>query len=300
MDRFESMSTFVAVVEAGSFSAASRKLGMPLATVSRKVSELEEQLRVQLLVRSTRSLALTDAGQEYFASCRQLLEHLAEAERLASGQYRSPKGLLVVGAPVMFGRMYLAPIVLEFLKAYPEIDIEMRLGDTIANMIEDQIDVSVRIGHLSDSGLMAVRAGEIRHVVVASSAYLRDKGTPTHPRELVGHDCITLTPWETPGEWIFSPGKRVDKYPVRSRFSVTTAETALDAAVAQLGITHLFCYQVSKALADGQLRLLMRDFEPEPFPVHLVYPSRRHSPLKLRAFLDFALPRLKAKLVFDP
>lgn len=300
MDRFESMSTFVAVVEAGSFSAASRKLGMPLATVSRKVSELEEQLRVQLLVRSTRSLALTDAGQDYFASCRQLLEQLAEAERIASGQYRAPKGLLVVGAPVMFGRMYLAPIVLEFLGAYPEIDIELRLGDAVMNLIDERIDVAVRIGQLSDSGLMAIKAGEIRHVVAASPAYLAQKGSPAHPRELGEHDCITLTPWETPGEWIFSPGSRAEKYPVRSRFSVTTAETALDAAVAGLGITHLFCYQVSKAVADGQLHLLMRPFEPEPFPVHLVYPSRRHSPQKLRAFLDFALPRLKAKLVFAP
>lgn len=300
MDRFESMSTFVAVVEAGSFSAASRKLGMPLATVSRKVSELEAQLRVQLLVRSTRSLALSDAGQEYFASCRLLLESLAEAERTALGQYRAPKGHLVVGAPVMFGRTYLAPIVFEFLKAYPEIDIELRLGDRLGNMIEDQIDVAVRIGQLSDSGLMAVRAGEVRHVVSASPAYLTDKGTPTHPRDLLAHDCITLTPWENPGEWIFSFGKRLEKHPVRSRLSVTTAETALDAAVAGLGISHLFCYQVSQAVADGQLRLLMRAFEPKPFPVHLVYPSRRHSPLKLRAFLDFALPRLKTKLVFDP
>jgi DNA-binding transcriptional LysR family regulator len=300
MDRLESMSTFVAVVEAGSFSAASRKLGMPLASVSRKVSELEEHLGAQLLVRSTRSLALTDAGQDYFASCRLLLEQLSEAERLASGQYRAPKGLLVVGAPVMFGRLYLAPIVLEFLKAYPEIDIELRLGDAVANMIEDQIDVAVRIGHLTDSGLMAVKAGVIRHVVSASPAYLANKGTPEHPRDLVDHDCITLTPWESPDEWSFSPAKRTEKFPVRSRFSVTTAETALDAAVAGLGISHLFCYQVSRALAAGQLRLLMRDFEPEPFPVHLVYPSRRHSPLKLRAFLDFALPRLKAKLVFDP
>lgn len=300
MDRFESMSTFVAVVEAGSFSAASRKLGMPLATVSRKVSELEELLRAQLLVRSTRSLALTDSGQDYFTSCRQLLEHLAESERIASGQYRAPKGHLVISAPVMFGRRYLAPIVLEFLKAYPEIDIELKLGDIAGNMIEDQIDVAVQIGHLPDSGLMAIRAGEIRHVVSASPAYLAFKGTPDHPRDLVDHDCITLTPWETPGEWIFRPGKRVEKYPVRSRFSVTTAETALDAAIAGLGIAHLFYYQVSSAIADGQLSLLMRAFEPEPYPVHFVYPSRRHSPLKLRAFLDFALPRLKAKLAFDP
>lgn len=300
MDRFESMSTFVAVVEAGGFSAASRKLGMPLATVSRKVSELEEQLRVQLLVRSTRSIALTDTGRDYFQSCRRLLEDLAEAERLALGEYRAPKGSLIVAAPVVFGRLYLAPIIMEFLKAYPDIDIDLRLGDSSGNLIEEHTDVAVRIGDLPDSGLIAVRAGEIRLVVCASPAYLADRGEPRHPRDLARHDCITLTPWETPTEWVFRHARQSERFPVRSRLAVTTAETALDAAVAGLGITHLFCYQVSGAIADRRVKLLMREFEPPAFPVHLVYPGGRHVALKQRAFLDFVLPRLKAKLVFDP
>ncbi len=300
MDRFESMSTFVAVVEAGGFSAASRKLGMPLATVSRKVSELEEQLRVQLLVRSTRSIALTDTGREYFQTCRRLLEDLAEAERLASGEYRAPKGSLIVAAPVVFGRTYLAPIIMEFLKAYPDIDIDLRLGDGPGNMIEENTHVAVRIGDLPDSGLIAVRAGDIRHVVCASPEYIADRGAPRHPRDLAQHDCITLTPWESPTEWNFNSAKRPEKFPVHSRLAVTTAETALDAAVAGLGIAHLFCYQVSGAVAMGQLSVLMREFEPPAFPVHLVYPSGRHVALKLRAFLDFVLPRIKAKLVFSP
>jgi DNA-binding transcriptional LysR family regulator len=300
MDRFESMSTFVAVVEARGFSAASRKLGMPLATVSRKVSELEEQLRAQLLVRSTRSIALTDTGRAYFQTCRKLLEDLAEAERLASGEYSAPRGTLIVAAPTVFGRLYIAPIIMDFLKAYPDIDIELRLGDTSGNLIEEQTDVAVRVGELGDSGLIAIRAGEIRHVVAASPEYLAKRGVPAHPRDLVEHDCITLLPWESSTEWLFSDGKRVEKHPVRSRLTVTSAETAADAAIAGLGITHLFCYQVSRQIGTGQLSLVLRDFEPPGFPVHLVYPSREHVPQKLRAFLDFVLPRLKNQLVFDP
>jgi DNA-binding transcriptional LysR family regulator len=299
MDRFESMSTFVAVVEAGGFSAASRKLGMPLATVSRKVAELEEQLDARLLVRSTRSISLTDTGRDYFESCRRLLDELAEAERLASGEYRAPKGMLTISAPVVFGRAYLAPIVVDFLQAYPEVDVELRLGNGNDNHIEQQIDLEVRIGALADSGLIALRAGEIRHVVCASPDYLKRRGVPRHPGELIGHDCVTLAPSETANEWIFMNDRQTDRYPVRSRLTVTAAETAADAAIAGVGIAHLFCYQVSKAIAEGTLQRLIKEFEPPPFPVHLVYAAARRMPQKLRAFIDFVLPRLKAKLIFD-
>ena len=300
MDRFESMSTFVAVVNAGGFSAASRKLGVPLATVSRRVSELEDELRTQLLVRSTRTIALTDAGRQYFETCRRLLDELADAERLASGEYRAPKGNLAVSAPVVLGRLYLAPIVVDFLKAYPDVTVDLRLADTIGDLIEEQTDVALRVGTLPDSGLIAVRAGEIRHVVCASPRYLAERGIPKHPRELENHDCITFTVLQSPTEWAFAQGKRIERYRVRSRLAVSTAETAADAAVADLGITRLLCYQVSNAIAEKKMTLLIREFEPPPLPVHLVYASGRLIPQKLRAFLDFVLPRLKAKLVFDP
>ena len=222
---------------------------------------------------------------------------VAVAFRRAS-EYRAPKGHLVVSAPIVIGRLYLAPIVLEFLRAYPDIDVELKLGEHAGNLIEEQTDVAVRIGPSPDSGLIALRAGEIRHVVCASPAYIAQRGAPQHPHDLAGHDCITLMPWETPTEWIFTLDKRTTKVAVRRRLAVTTAETAADAAVAGLGIAHLFCYQVSQAFADGTLALLIRDFEPPPFPVNFVYPSGRHIPLKLRAFLDFVLPQIKAKLVF--
>ncbi|MBX9925980.1 MAG: LysR family transcriptional regulator [Hyphomicrobiaceae bacterium] len=299
MDRLEAMSTFVAVVDAGGFSAAARQLGTPLATVSRRVADLEKELGVQLLVRTTRNISLTDVGQDYVMSCRRLLDDLAEAERSVLGEYRAPKGTLAINAPVVLGRAYLAPIVVDFLQAYPEVDVDLRLGPSGGNLVEQHIDLAVRIGALPDSSMIALRAGEIRHVVCASPGYLARRGVPTHPDDLSAHECVTLTPHESAAEWVFTQNKRTSKYPVRSRLTVTTAETAVDAAIAGVGITHLFCYQVSKSIADGTLKLLMRDFEPPPLPVHFVYASGRHMPQKLRAFIDFVLPRLKAKLVFN-
>lgn len=300
MDRLQSMSAFVAVVESGGFSAASRKLGMPLATVSRKVSELEDELRVQLLVRTTRSVALTEPGQEYFTTCRRLLDELHEAERQASGEYRAPRGGLTVSAPMLFGRLYLTPIIVEFLTAYPEVQVELRLTDSIAHLLNEQIDVALRIGELADSASMAVKAGEIRHVVCAAPSYIEKRGAPAHPRELAAHDCITFLALDPATSWSFKSGKRQEKYPVNSRLAVSTADAAADAAIAGLGVTRLLCYQVSQAIGERRLTLLMRDHEPTRLPVHLVYPSGRLVPQKLRAFLDFVLPRLKAKLVFDP
>jgi len=300
MDRLEAMATFVAVADAGGFSAASRKLGKPLATVSRRVADLERELRVQLLVRTTRNVTLTDVGHDYLLSCRRLLEELAEAERLVSGEYRAPKGTLVVSAPFVLGRAYLAPITADFLHVYPEVDIDLRLGTTDGSLVEQQIDLAVQIGALSDSSMKAIKVGEVKHVVCASPDYLRRRGVPKHPNELVDHECVTLVPHETATEWVFMHEKRIDRYPVRSRLTVATAETAVDAAVAGVGLTHLFCYQVSKSIEEGKLKLLIRDFEPPPFPVHLVYASGRRMPQKLRAFIDFLLPRLKAQLAFNP
>lgn len=294
------MSAFVAVVGAGGFSAASRALGIPLATVSRKVADLEEALGVQLLVRTNRSVTLTDIGREYFENTRRLLDDLAEIERSASGAYSEPKGLLVVSAPVALGRLHLSPILTDFLRAYTEIDVELRLSDRYVDLHEDRIDVALRVGQLADSSMISVRAGEVRRVVCASPVYLSENAEPSHPRDLTRHDCITMLPLEAPIEWTFRIGSRVEKVPVRSRLTVTTAETAADAAVAGLGITRLFCYQVATAISQKRLQLLLRAFESEPSPVQLVYPGARRMPQKLRAFIDFVLPRLKLSLVFRP
>jgi DNA-binding transcriptional LysR family regulator len=300
MDRLESMSAFVAVVEAGGFSAAARRLGIPLATVSRKVSELEEHLRVQLLTRTTRSVALTEIGQQHFETCRKLLDELSEAERLASGEYRAPRGDLVVSAPIVLGRLYLTPIIAEFLAAYPDVDIELRLADSQVNLADEGVDIALRVGQLPDSSLKALRLGEIRYVVCASPSYLAAHAAPETPADLTTHDCITYTGLEALREWSFRSGQKVTRVPVRSRLAVSTAEAAADAAVAGLGVTRLLCYQVSRHLSDARLQLLLRDYEPERMPVHLVYQGARLMPQKLKAFIDFVAPRLKPKLVFNP
>jgi DNA-binding transcriptional LysR family regulator len=300
MDRLEAMSAFVAVVEAGGFSAAARRLGTPLTTVSRKVADLEDHLRARLLTRTTRKVTLTDTGQIFFQRCRRLLDELGESERLASGEYQAPRGGLTVSAPLALGRLHLAPVISEFLAAYPEIDVDLRLSDKITNIVEDGIDVAVRVGHLPDSSLKALKVGAIRHVVCASPSYLARCGTPSKPSDLESHHCITFIGLEGAKEWTFHAGRKVERLTVRSRLVVNTAEAAADAANAGTGITRLLCYQVSDAVLDGRLKLLLRKFEPAPLPVSLVSPDARLMPQKLKAFMDFVGPRLKARLIFNP
>jgi DNA-binding transcriptional LysR family regulator len=296
MDRFESMSVFVAVVEGQGFSAASRRLGMPLATVSRKVSELEDQLRVKLLNRSTRKVTVTESGQQFFEACRRILSDLGEAERAASGEYSAPRGELILTTPIVFGRLHLVPIVVEFLRAYQEVDVQMRLVDRIVDLLDEHIDLALRIGELPDSSMIAVRIGSIGRVVCASPAYLAAHGVPAHPSELASHEAVTFAGLSSAREWPFRIGTSTEMFAVRSRFTVTTAEAAVDAAIAGAGITRLLSYQAAAAVLDGRLVILLRDYEVDPSPVSLVYPSGRLVPLKLRAFLDFAAPRLKARL----
>jgi DNA-binding transcriptional LysR family regulator len=296
MDRLESMSILLAVVEAGSLSAASRRLDTPLATVSRKVSELEAHLRTRLLNRSSRQLTLTDAGRSYVAACRRILEDVGEAERAASGEYSAPKGDLIVTAPIVFGRLHVLPVVMAFLKAYPDIDIRMVLADRVVNLLEDHVDLAVRIGALPDSSLVATRVGSIRRVVCGSPAYFTARGIPKSPSELGTHDCVTFEGLMSPDTWTFAAGKSETSVAIHSRLVVNTAEGAIDAAIAGVGITRVLSYQIASAIEAGALAVALQEFEPAPVPVNLVYTGGRLLPLKLRAFLDFAAPRLKARL----
>lgn len=296
MNRLESMSILVTAVEVGSLSAASRRLGVPLATVSRKVSELEAHLGTRLLNRSSRRLTLTDTGRSYVAACKRILDEVEEAERTASGEYSAPRGDLVITAPVVFGRLHVLPVVSEFLKAYPEIDIRILLGDRVANLFEDRVDLAVRIGELPDSSLVATRVGAIRHVVCASPAYLAARGTPRSPGDLGAHDCVTFEVLMAPEAWVFANGKSDVSVPIHSRLVVNTAEAAIDAAIAGVGITRVLSYQIATATHAGTLAIALQGFEPAPWPVSLVYNGGRLLPLKLRAFLDFTAPRLKARL----
>jgi len=296
MDRLAAMTVFLAVVEAGSFSAASRKLAMPLATVSRNVSELETHLKARLLNRSTRKLTLTDAGRDYLAACKRILEDVGEAERIVSGEFSTPKGELVITAPIVFGRLHVLPVIADFLKAYPEVDVRLVQSDRIANLLEDHVDLAVRVGELPDSNLSATRVAMIRRVSCASPEYFAAHGLPSTPQELAAHQCITFDALGSAYSWSFVVDGAQLLVPVHSRLVVNTAEAAIDAALAGVGITRVLSYQVEAARREGLLTLALQDFEPAPFPVSLVYSSQRRLPLKLRAFLDFAAPRLRERL----
>ena len=295
MDRFAAMSVFVAVAEAGSLSAAARQLRMPLPTVSRRISELEEHLETRLLNRSTRRLTLTDAGKTYLEACRRIIRDVSEAERSAAGEYSAPRGELIVTAPIVLGRLHILPIVAEFLKTYADVDVRLMLSDRVLDLLGDNVDLAVRIGDLPDSSMMATRVGTIRTVVCASPAYLAEQGTPATPEELIAHDCITFAGVMSTETWRFTSGTEPG-VPVLSRLIVNTAEAAVDAAIAGVGLTRVLSYQVADAINAGTLEIVLERFEPPPVPVSLVCTERRLLPAKVRAFLDFAAPRLRARL----
>jgi DNA-binding transcriptional LysR family regulator len=300
MDRLQSMSIVLAAADAGSLSAAARRLGVPLASVSRKVSELEAHLGTRLFNRSVRRLTLTDAGRSYVGACRRILEDVEEAERAAAGEYSAPRGDLTITAPIVFGRLHVLPVAMDFLKAYPDIDIRIVLADRVVDILEDNIDLAFRIGELPDSSLVATRVGAIRRVVCASPAYVAARGTPRAPAELTSHDCIAFEGLTSPDSWTFRIGKSERPVAVRSRLVVNTAEAAIDAAIAGLGLTRVLSYQIAHAVRTNALAVVLQDFEPAPWPVSLVHAGARRLPLKLRAFLDFAAPRLKAELAQGP
>ena len=294
MDRMEAMSILLRAVDAGSLSKASRELGLPLATVSRKVSELEKHLGASLLVRSARGLAPTPAGQSFIEAARSILEQLADAERLAAGEYTAPRGSLVITAPVMFGRLYVLPVVTAFLRAFPQVNVKLVLTDRLAHLVDDQIDVAVRIGELPDSSLRAGRIGTVRRVVCASPAYLAEYGMPGRPEDLPHHAAILADGLSSADAWLFGPGAAYAG--PQSRFSVNSVEAAIDAATAGLGLVRVLSYQVAGHVRQGELAVILAAFEPAPPPVHLIYAGQARMPVKLRAFMDFATPRLRERL----
>jgi DNA-binding transcriptional LysR family regulator len=293
MDRLEAMSTFLIVVEAGSLSAAARRLKTPLTTVSRKVSELESHLRTKLFIRSSRQLVLTDAGSSYLAACKRILADVTEAERTASREYTAPTGELSVTTPLGLGRTIVIPIMADFLRAYPDIKIRMIPTDRVLSLSQEQIDVGVRIGALPDSSLIAIPLGATRRVLCASPAYLTARGAPRTPEDLAGHDCINYAGFASSDVWAFVRDKATIAVPVHTRLAVGNVEAACAAARAGVGITIAFAYQLQAAPEGGALTTVLDDFQPAPQPVNLVYAANRFLPIKVRAFLDFAAPRLK-------
>ncbi len=297
MDRFEAMRTLVAAIEGGSLSAASRALGVPLPTVSRRVSDLEAYLRTQLVVRTSRKLLLTDAGRAYVATCRRILDELADAERAATGEFRKPQGDMVISAPVMFGRLHVEPVVLEFLKVYPQINVRLTLADYFMDLTENHVDIAVRVGHLPDSSLVAMKLGKLRWITCASPAYLAKRGRPQVLADLKAHDCIAFEGLYSTNNWVFRLGKENVSVPIRPRFAINTASGAIDAALNDAGIARVLSYQAATWIDNGRLISVLDEYHPDPIPVHLIHTDQPLLPLKLRAFLDFATPRLKERLL---
>ena len=296
MDRLDAMSVLVAVAENGSFSGAARKLGAPLPTVSRKISELEARLNARLLTRTTRTLSLTDAGAAYVAASKRILEQVAEAERAASGEYVAPRGDLVIAAPIVFGRLHVLPAVNEFLRQYPDIDVRLTLSDRNVQLVDDHIDLAVRIGTLADSGMVATRVGALRRVVCASPGYLASAGMPKVPEDLAALSCVNFDSFTSSAAWTFSggeSGRAERRVPIHTRLAVNTAEAAVDAAIAGVGVTRVLSYQAAHAVAEGKLKILLAAYEPEPVPINLLYVGQSLLPRKTRAFLDFVAPRIR-------
>src|ERR1700757_456248 len=299
MDRLEAMTTLVAVVDAGSLSAASRRLREPPGTLSRRLSELETHLKTRLLNRSSRRLTLTDSGEAYIQTCRRILDQLDEAEHIASGEYRSPKGDLTVTASMVLGRRHVVPVAAAFLVRYPEVLLRLRLTDRVINLQEEHVDLGIRIGALPDSCMIARQIGSVRLVVCASADYLASRGRPEAPRDLARYDCVSFAGFTPADTWSFPIKGSTVRVPVRSRLVVDAAEAVLDAGVAGAGIIRLFSYHVADAVKAGTLTTLLEDFEPPPPPVNIVYFGGGPQPLKARAFIDFAAPELNARLAAD-
>lgn len=296
VDRLEAMELFVAVADAQSFAAAARDRGISPARVTRAVAALERHMGSRLLHRSTRRVRLTDAGVEYLAEVRSILLHIQEAEAQAASSHDALAGQLSITAPLMFGQMVVAPLVLSFLKRHPRLSVRITLADQVVNLMEQDIDLAVRIGHLADSDLSAVRVGEVERVVCASPAYLRAHGVPRHPRELCEHELIAFAGLGEPCAWRFVVDGKPEVVHPKPRLVVNSAEVAIAAALAGHGLTKVVSYQIASEREARRLRVVLADYQVPPVPVHVVHVAGRAAPARLRAFVDFAVEQLRATL----
>jgi len=293
MDRIESVAIFVEVAERRSFAAAARRLARSAAAVTRAVGELETRLGVRLLNRTTRAVSLTEAGDRFLAGARRVLADFEEIERAAAGEGAAPRGELRITAPILFGRLHVLPIVTEFLGRFAEVSVALSLIDRPVDLVEEGLDVAVRIGALAESSAVATRVGAVRRIVVASPGYVTQHGTPLSPGALGAHAVIAFSGGAD--HWVFRDGERETSIAIRPRLAVTTAEAALDAVRAGFGIARVLSYQAAGDISRGSLLRLLAPYEGDELPIHLLYPGGRHPPPKLRAFLDFAKPRLRRR-----
>lgn len=289
------LQTFVRIADSGSLSAAARASGRSLPAVSRSLVQLEADLGVRLLHRTTRRIHLTDAGARYLERCRRILAEVDEANASVSDLGRALAGPITLTAPILFGQMHVAPVVTEFLSTHPGVSVNMILTDRYVNIVEEGIDLAVRIGKLTDSGLVARKLGEVRRVACASPAYLKRKGTPKAPKDLADHNCLQFSGLSPTPYWELVEAGKVRQVRVQGTFSATHGVAVIDAARAGLGIVRALSYQLQAAVAAGELRVLLQRFEPVPIPVNAVLPTGRMLPARVRALADLLQERMKGK-----
>ena len=288
MDRIEAMTVFVAVADLQGFAPAARKLGLSASAVTRMVAALEERLGARLLQRTTRSVMLTDVGARYLHRARQILADIEEAEGSAQAERARPSGRLVVSAPVGFGRLHVTPLVSAYLQRFPDVSGELRLTDRMVSLVDDGIDVAVRIGHLPDSSLVARHVGSMPRIVVASLDYLARRGEPNVPDDIVKHDTIQFGTIASAPEWRFVQNGDDIRITHTPRFTADVADAAIWHAEHGGGLTRVLAYQAADALAAGRLKRVLTEFEPPAVPIHIVYPTSRLLSAKVRVFIDLA------------
>jgi DNA-binding transcriptional LysR family regulator len=286
MDRLDSIAAFVAVCDANGFASAARRLGVSPSVVTRQVAALEDHLGVLLLQRTTRSLRLTEAGERYLDRARRILSEIEAAELSAQGETEEPRGKLSVSAPLLFGRMHVAPVLSRYMQAYPRVTAELNLTDRIVNLIEEGHDLAIRIGQLPDSQLIARRLGETRRVIVASPDYLKMRGTPGHPTDLASFDTIAFTGLVPTFDWRFVEDGRDVRVRVTPRYATNSGDAAIGYATEGGGLTVALSYQVHEAIAREVLVEVLGAFAPPPLPIQALYPSSRLLSSKVRAFVN--------------
>lgn len=296
LDRFTAMTYFVRIVEKGSLSAAARSLGKTLPALSRSLRALENRLNARLLTRTTRAISLTEFGQQYFEHCRRILHDVEEAEGLASETGRVVQGLVRITAPLLFGRLHVTPLVTPFLAAYPRAQIDMQLTDSIVSMVDAGIDLSIRIGDLHDSSLVAIPIGHIGRVVCAAPGYWSAHGKPSHPLDLKQHQCLTFRGLNQERGWLFHVEGEERYWPINTTYSCNDGSAIISVARAGGGIAQMMSYQVAACFTDGELTPALAKYAPHPLPIHAVYPGGRLLPVKVRALLDEWVPKLRAVL----
>ena len=286
MDRIDAMQAFVTVADLEGFAPAARKLGLSPSAVTRLIAALEEHLGARLLQRTTRQVTLTDAGSRYLERVRRILADVGEAEDAVEGERIRPGGRLVISAPVGFGRLHVSPVVSAYLKRYPEVGADLRLSDRLINLLEEGVDLAVRIGHLPDSTLVARHVGEMRRIVVASPEYLKAHGEPKRPTEISAHDTIQFGAMTAAPDWRFIEDDNEIRVSPTPRFATNSADAAIQHAEAGGGLTRVLAYQAAASLKAGRLKIVLAKFEQPPLPIHIVYPTSRLLSAKVRTFID--------------